>query len=540
MWLKATVVSAYLAGLVIVGLLARKRAKSTAEDYFVASRSLPTLVLFLTMAATNFSAFTVFGFSGEGWRSGYSFYAIMAFGTGLMALSFEYIGKPVWEVGKEKGLYTPADLVFYRFQSPALRLVFMIVMTIFTMPYLAMQPMAAGYALEELLGIPYLGGAALITAVMLAYTFFGGMRGVAWTDVLQGGMLIVLLAVCVGIIAAQFGGLSAANAAAASRWPELFSRPGLGSAFSPGIWFGYVLLWLLCDPMFPQLFQRFYAAKSVRALRKTMVLYPLITGSLFLLPVTIGVIGRLGFPELPVGAESDKILPLMLSAYAPAGLEALVLTAALAALMSTLDSQLLSLSSMFTRDIVEPLTKGRAAPAWLGKLSVTVLALVGLLIAWRPPATFLEIATETFTGLAVLFPTVVATLYWKDLTTTGAIVSILAGEGLVICYHFGFVPDLGTLPVVPIVFATSVVLVLVSLLTGKRPTGKGIGALSRDKFRPTKWLLVIVLLFVLSNDYWAWGDGRLGPLNFPWWVWYFFGLCILTSLAFWRLGCNRQ
>jgi SSS family solute:Na+ symporter len=292
--------------------------------------------------------------------------------------------------------------------------------------------------------------------------------------------------------------------------------------------------------MFPQLFQRFYAAKSVRALRKTMVLYPLITGSLFLLPVTIGVIGRLGFPELPVGAESDKILPLMLSAYAPAGLEALVLTAALAALMSTLDSQLLSLSSMFTRDIVEPLTKGRAAPAWLGKLSVTVLALVGLLIAWRPPATFLEIATETFTGLAVLFPTVVATLYWKDLTTTGAIVSILAGEGLVICYHFGFVPDLGTLPVVPIVFATSVVLVLVSLLTGKRPTGKGIGALSRDKFRPTKWLLVIVLLFVLSNDYWAWGDGRLGPLNFPWWVWYFFGLCILTSLAFWRLGCNRQ
>lgn len=540
MWQKGFVVSAYFAILVIIGLRARRRAQSTAEDYFVASRSLPTLVLFLTMAATNFSAFTVFGFSGEGWRSGYSFYPIMAFGTGLMALSFEYIGRPVWRLGKDKGLYTPPDLVFYRFRSPALRWLFLAVMTVFTLPYLAMQPMAAGYALEELLGIPYLGGAALITAVMLTYTFFGGMRGVAWTDVLQGGMLIVLLCVSVGIIAGQFGGLPAANAAAASRWPELFARPGLGGAFPPGIWFGYVLLWLLCDPMFPQLFQRFYASNSERALRKTMVLYPLITGSLFLFPVTIGVIGRLAFPELPIGTESDKILPLLLSGYVPAVLEALVLTTALAALMSTLDSQLLTLSSMFTRDLVEPLTKGRRSPAWLGKLFVVGLALAGLGIAWRPPATFLEIATETFTGLAVLFPTVVATLYWKHVTATGAILSILAGEGLVACYHFGLVPSLGTLPVVPIMFATSVVLVVGSLLTGRQPNSKGIGVLSKEKIKLTKWSFMVIVLFLLANDYWAWGDGRLGPLNFPWWIWYFFGLCILTSLVFWRLASTRK
>jgi len=174
--------------------------------------------------------------------------------------------------------------------------------------------------------------------------------------------MLLLLIVAIGLIASHFGGLPAANYTASLRWPELFSRPGMGGAFTPGIWLGYTLPWFLCDPMFPQLFQRFYAARDEKALQTTMTLYPLITGVLFLLPVTIGVIGRLAFPELPVGTASDRILPLLLSHYAPAALEALVLTAALAALMSMLDSQLLTLSSMFTRDLVEPLAKRQSPP----------------------------------------------------------------------------------------------------------------------------------------------------------------------------------
>jgi len=92
MWEKALIVSGYLVVLLGIGFWVRRWARRTAEDYFVASQRLPPLVLFLTMAATNFSVFTVFGFSGTGWRTGYSFYPIMAFGTGFMALSFAYIG----------------------------------------------------------------------------------------------------------------------------------------------------------------------------------------------------------------------------------------------------------------------------------------------------------------------------------------------------------------------------------------------------------------------------------------------------------------
>lgn len=541
MWEKTLVVAGYFAVLLGIGLLAHRHARHTTEDYFVASRTLPPLVLFLTMAATNFSAFTVFGFSGAGWRIGYAFYPIMAFGTGFMALSFYFIGRPVWRLGREKGLLTPPEIVFDRFKSRPLRLLFLGVMVTFTLPYLAMQPMAAGYALEELLGIPYFAGATLITIVMLLYTYLGGFRGVAWTDVFQGGMMLVLLLVALGVIASSFGGLSAANHAAAARWPELFSRPGMGGAFTPGIWFGYMLLWLLCDPMFPQLFQRFYAARDERALGTTMALYPLITGILFLLPVTIGVLGRLGFPELPTGAASDKILPLLLSRYTPPVLEALVLTAALAALMSTLDSQLLTLSSMFTRDLVEPLMKRPASPRhtspWVGKGFVTGLALIGLAIAWRPPATFLEIATETFTGLAVLFPTVIAALYWGRATAKGAIASILVGEGLVAAYHLHLLPTFGTLPVIPVVLATSLILVGVSLLT--QPQAQTSEGSSKGKKGIWKWAVAFLLLFLLGNDYWAWGESRLGPLGFPWWIWYFLGLCVLMAVVFWRFANSR-
>ena len=533
---RGLIVIGYLALVLGIGLLARKRARGTADDYFIASRSLPPIVLFLTMAATNFSAFTVFGFSGAGWRIGYAFYPIMAFGTGFMALSFYFIGRPVWKLGKKNGFVTPPEFIFHRFGSTALRLLFFSVLTVFTLPYLAMQPMAAGYALEGLLGIPYLAGAVLITAVMLLYMFFGGMRGVAWTDVFQGGALIVLLLVALGMIAAPFGGIAAANRAVASQAPQLFSRPGMGGALSPGIWLGYMLLWLLCDPMFPQLFQRFYAARNEKALGLTMSLYPLITGVLFLLPVAIGVIGRLAFPALPAETSSDKILPLLLGRYVPPSVEALVLTAALAALMSTLDSQLLTLSSMFTRDLVEPFSgHGAHASPWVGKLFVIVLAVVGLGIAVRPPATFLAIATEAFTGLAVLFPTVMAGLYWRRATAKGAIASIIVGEILVVAYHAHVLPSFGTLPVIPIVVVTSVVLVAVSL--GTRPhirASAPVGLCGKPR-SGWKWAAVFAVMFILGNDFWNWGDGRLGPLGFPWWVWYFLGLCVLLAVFFWIL-----
>jgi len=551
MAIRIAVVVGYFLVLLGIGWAARRRSHPGLTDYFVASRTTSSIILFLTMAATNFSAFTVFGFAGAGWESGYAFYPIMAFGTGFMALTFVLIGRPVQRLGKEYGLITPPELVSHLTGSPGLRLLFFVVMTVFTLPYLAMQPMAAGYALQSLLGIPYFAGAALITGIMLVYTFLGGFRGVSWTDAFQGGMMITLLLVAVALIADKFGGLTSANQAVALTHVDLFSRPGLGGLYSPGVWLGYMTLWFLCDPMFPQLFQRFYAARDSRALTTTMSLYPLLTGFLFLLPVTIGVLGRASYPQLPAGTSADQILPLMLSQHVPPVIEALVLTAALAALMSTLDSQLLTLSSMFTRDIVGPARQylsgrkgGKATfsqsdevPAWVGKAFVVILALVGLAIAYRPPATFRVIATQTFTGLAVLFPTIIAALYWKRMTAWAGILSILAGEGLVIAYYFRLLPTFGTLPVIPIILVSSAVLIIVGLIPGQKRRTSATGHPQTLKpWARVGWGAAFAILFIAGHDVWNWGSARISFLGYPWWIWMFAGLCVLTSAVFWVFG----
>lgn len=552
MTVRIVVVVGYLLVLLGIGWAARRRSRPGLTDYFVASRSTSSLVLFLTMAATNFSAFTVFGFAGAGYESGYAFYPVMAFGTGFMALTFVLIGRPTQRLGKRFGLLTPPELVSHLTGSTPLRLLFFVVMTVFTLPYLAMQPMAAGYALQSLLGIPYFAGAALITAIMLVYTFIGGFRGVSWTDTFQGGMMITLLLIAVTLIASKLGGLNSANQSVAATYPDLFARPGLGGLYSPGIWFGYMALWFLCDPMFPQLFQRFYAAKDSKALTTTMSLYPLLTGFLFLLPVTIGVLGRATFPQLPVGTKADQILPLMLAQHVPPVVEALVLTAALAALMSTLDSQLLTLSSMFARDVVGPIrqhlscregskaafSQSNEMSPWIGKGFVVALALIGLAIAYQPPASFRIIATQTFTGLAVLFPTVVAALYWKRMTAWAGIASIVVGEGLVIAYYFKLLPTFGTLPVIPILVATTAVLIAVGLIPGQRRTSTA--SPQKTSSMPLRarilWAAAFGVVFIAGHDVWNWGDARTSLLGFPWWVWLFAGLCVLMSILFWAFG----
>jgi len=531
---KVLVVAGYLALLIGVGWMAKRKAVSSTEDYFVASRTLSPWLLLLTMAATNFSAFTVFGFSGAGWRIGYGFYPIMAFGTGFMAVSFYFIGIPVWRLGRAEGHYTPPEFVGAHYQSKSVRLLFFLVMATFTLPYLAMQPMAAGYALESLLGLPYYAGAILVTVVMVTYTTLGGLRGVAWTDALQGALMLVLMVVVLGLVIAPYGGLGEANRQVAQQFPQLFSRPGGGAELTVGIWLGYMLLWLWADPMLPQLFQRFFAAKSPRSINTTMVMYPVVTGVLFLLPVTLGVLGRLVYPELAAGTDTDRIIPMVLARVAPGALEALFTSVAVAALMSTMDSQLLTLSSMFTRDVYEPLT-GKKAPAWTGRVFVVALALGGLAIAWRPPATFQAIATEAFTGLAVLLPATAAALYWARATAAGAVASILVGQGLVACYLFDLLPTWGTLPVVPVVVAASVALVGVSLLTSRGRRTVPVG-LPGTKKRWYLWALGLTALFALGTDFWAWGDGRVWLAGLPWWVWYFIGLNAVTTVSFWLLA----
>ncbi|UCG42902.1 MAG: sodium:solute symporter family protein [candidate division WOR-3 bacterium] len=522
--MKAAIIVTYLVVVTGIGILARRRAQKGATDFFLAGRSIGPVLLLLTMAATNFSAFTVFGFAGAGYRFGYAYYPIMGFGTGFMALTFLFIGIPVWQAGLRLGAVSPPELIWLRFRNRPLRAAYLLVMIVFTLPYLAIQPMGAGYALEGLLGIPYVWGAVAVTLVVVGYVLLGGMRGVVWTDALQGLLMLGAMAAVFFGLAKALAGFETANARVFSEAPELFSRPGGAAQFTLGIWFSYMVLWFLCDPMFPQLFQRFLAAKSERSLRLTALLYPLVTGVLFFLPVAVGVMGRLIVPGLE-GKATDQVLPLAVAKTLPAWMGAIAIGAGLTALMSTMDSQLLTLGSMFSRD-VRQLAAPRGHRFVHRRLVVAVLALVGLVLALRPVATILQIATEAFTGLAVLFPVTVAGIYWKRTNPWAGLASILVGEGLVVLYHYKLLPTFGLLPVIPVVLAAGLVLVFGSLVWPAR----GLEPLAEAPRAAWRWVMIFGIVFALGIDFWNWGRAQLSWLGLPGWVWYHFGLCLLVSV----------
>ena len=464
----------YLLFTLWVGLIGYKSQKNTAEDYFLANRSLGAIVLFFTLSATNFSAFFFLGFAGSGYRIGISYYPMMAWGTGFAALTFYFIGDRVWRLGKQKGLITPAELIADRFGNQPLKLIFLAVMVIFTLPYLTLQPIGAGYLLENLTGgqIPYFIGATFLTLAIVFYVCIGGMNSVALTDVFQGILMFVLMIVALFAIAHGLGGIGTANQAVYDLNPELFTRQGADNFFTQKKWFSYICLWTFTLPMLPQMFMRFYTPKTSDSLKVATIFYPIITSILFICPVIIGMWGHLAFPDL-TGKATDQIFPMMLNEYTSKWLTSLVMVGALSAFMSTLDSQLLALSSMVTRDVYTAYFRPQASlseQTLVGRLLIVVLAIIGLILAYQPPESILALATAAFSGLSVLFPTVIAALYGRNVSPTSCLLSILAGEGILVGLQTGVIPPsftFGFLPVIPIVAISSLIILLGTLLLPK-------------------------------------------------------------------------
>jgi hypothetical protein len=137
---------------------------------------------------------------------------------------------------------------------------------------------------------------------------------------------------------------------------------------------------------------------------------------------------------------------------------------------------------------------------------------------------------SSFTGLAVLAPSVLGGLYWRRASAYGAAASVLVGEALVFLFYFNVLRVPGIQPVVPSVIAAAIVFVLVSLAAPSRRGNPDIAA----RIPRRTWFLALpfALLFLLSNDFWAWGRRPVFVLGLPLWVWYSIGLCVLLSLAY--------
>jgi SSS family solute:Na+ symporter len=518
------VFSMYAIALLFISRSRQGKSILSQEDFFLKNRSLGWLPLLLTTAATNFSAFTVLGLSGAGYRMGYIFYPAMAMGTGFMALGMYLVGVPLQEEGAKRGWITPVDLIHDRFGSPLVSALFTVCLVLCTLPYLAIQPMAAGILLESAWGLPYPAGVLIVAGLIALYTSRGGLKSLTKTDAFHGLVLLTLAILAWVLVVRNAGGLRVAHETVAERLPNLLRRPG-GTASSLGLsplaLAGYYVLWFLADPLFPQLGQRFLASKDRKSLERMVTLYPLVTTTLFFFTISLGVVASVLLPGLAAG-DSDRIWLLALIRIIGPVFSTIFMLAPLAALISTMDSQLLTLSSIIIRELHVPFTMKRQ--------SIWGIAAIGAIIALFPPTDILSFLNRSsFLGYAALAPVFFGAIYSSKSSPLGAFLSIVLGESMVVLAGLRII----SIPEVPDIFLVAAVSYtawrLGNFLSSRKP-----GSFSRSMQKqrmaatlkprsisavlPPLWALSFLAIPLVTLDFWNWGKPALLVGGFPLWV----------------------
>ena len=517
--------------MILFAIWARRDIGLDDESYYLAGRSLAGPILLATMAATNFSAFTVYGASGAAYRIGLSFLPIMAFGTGFMAVSMYALGKRARALSVKHGAMTAPEMVFGQTGSKQAQKTMATVLVIATIPYLALQPRAAGIVVSALFGGPEWVGAVLVTILVVAYTLTGGLKAVVRTDLAQGLIALILLWVGLILVVNDSGGLETAMDSVAASEPALLGREG---SYTLLIWSCTLLLWFFADPMFPQLYQRLCAAESDADIGFMAKAYPAIAWLAFLPPILIGALGHLEFSDLD-RAGSDNILPMQIVESGGAWFGGLILVAGLAALMSTMDSQLLATGSLVTRDLLDTDDSGENRR----DVVIVALAVLGLVLSLWSNLSILDLGLLAFSMYAVLFPSVYLAAYFEGLDGRAVIASILSGEVMVLLaieypvfYSGWWVEPVGpAMPtvVVPSLVVAIVVLVVVNHVLSNRSLYELVSSVLPDKSRaiPTLGLLTV---FLLAHDYWWWEDNATWLLGMPIWIWWAAVLSVMQTV----------
>lgn len=442
----AIAVAIYIAVVTVLGLLSRRRAGSSAEEYFLAGRTLGPVVLFMALFGTNTTSFVLVGIPGLSYNLGIGVFGLNAPIVALgIPLTFWAIGSPARRLAQLHGALTPAELYSRLLDSRAVGYALFALFTLYTIPYMVQAVKSAALILSgsSAGSLPQWATGLGVIVVALLYTSLGGMRATAWTNVFQGAVFMLFMIAAFFLIPRSMGGFRAAMEQVRAANPALLTL-GTGGLFEPRAWASWGLVVSLVVVVFPHMLVRLMSAKDERALRQVCRYYPLALILLWVPAVMIGVWGAAAFPGL---ANSDQIFQRMSAAHLPAALGSLGFLAVLAAVMSTLDAQILTLGSMVVRDALAPSgLRQRWSEVWSGRIfSIAVAAVVYLLaISWDDSV--FGISRRAFEGYLTLFPTLLLGVRWRRFTAGGALASLAAANLVLILGWLGAWPLFGFLP----------------------------------------------------------------------------------------------
>ena len=513
--LDITIFIVYAIGLLILALWVSREDKShqkNTEDYFLASKSLPWWAIGASLIAANISAEQIIGMSGSGFAIGL---AIASY-EWMAAITLLIVGKYFLPIFLERGIYTMPQFLEQRYDSRVRTVMATFWLGVYVLVNLTSILWLGGLAVETVSGMPALFGMIFIAIFSIAYSLYGGLKAVAFTDIIQVVLLVgggfILTYICLDTIADGQGAMLGFNMLLeqapekfdmilASDHPNYIDLPGL-SVLLGGMWIMNLSYWGFNQ----YIIQRALAAKDINEAHKGIAFAAYLKILMPIIVVLPGICAVLIAPDLE---RPDKAYPEMMTLM-PEGLKGLIFAALIAAIVSSVASMTNSISTIFTMDLYKHVKKDASQAHYVNvgrmvsllSLAVAVVVAKPLLAGFEQAFQYIQEFTGFFTpGICVIF---ILGLFYKKTTANAALVAAVGSAVFSLAFKFIF-PELPFMDRVGLVFVLCIALAIgISHLEGgKGEKGVDLSGISFDT-KSTFNLASVGCVLILTGLYAAW------------------------------------
>lgn len=422
----------YLVGMLAIGLVAY-RMTNNLSDYVLGGRRLGGGVAALSAGASDMSSWLLLGLPGYAYVAGMEAVWICV-GLAIGAyLNWQFVASRLRKYTEIAGdSITVPDFLENRFRdkSKVLRVISAFVILIFFAFYTSSGLVGGALLFEASFGLTYTQALWIGAIVIISYTFLGGFLAVSWTDFFQGILMFLALIIVPLVAISEMGGWGATVNAVGNIDPshlDVFAGVTTMGIISLAAWgLGYFGQ--------PHIITRFMAVKSSKEIPKARLI-----GMSWMVLALMGAIftGFVGIayfagPGADLMAGSDEtVFILFTQVLFNPWVSGFLLAAILAAIMSTIDSQLLVSSSAITEDFYKAILRKNASQTelvWVGRLGVVAIALIAIVLAYNPESTVLELVAYAWGGFGAAFgPVIILSLFWRRMTRNGALAGMIVG-----------------------------------------------------------------------------------------------------------------
>ena len=435
----------YLASMVLVGIAGKFASREASmKDFYLGGAGFGVTVLFLTMYATQYSGNSLIGFAGSAYRGGWYFLVSVTFMIVIVGGYLLYAPR-LYPLAKRHGFITVGDYVHHRYKSNTLTYLVVGIGIFALSNYMLTNLKAIGYILQTVTGgsVGFSEGVIAMALIMVLYETLGGMRSVAWTDAIQGVLLFAGVLIIFTVVWHHYGSLSSQSALLMQVRADFFTDPG---SLQQVKWASVLILIFFGISVYPQAIQRIYAARDEATLKRSLQLMAVMPFLTTLPLIVIAIIGAARFPGLDAEGSEQIVLLMLGELKAIAGMD-LVLTlfvaAAVAAIMSTVDSALLAIAALFTQDIYhrrKPHASQREL-TYVGKLFSWVMMALMVYLAISLPSTIWWLIQIKLEILCQTAPAIMLGLWFRNIPAKTVMTGLLAGVGVTLFLLLGPLPS---------------------------------------------------------------------------------------------------